>query len=165
MRAALAVVVFESILLIGLTFVQFETGVAIGRNNPEPTLDPLTDPLISFLSRIAIVVWLAASFLIGVLVARGKGRVLQAAGLAFGAVTAAVIASALLEQLATSGLTLVDAGRGPRGVYFFVPPDGWTPDSSYLTLLIPIAVVLGGGLAAIEAAVAAALTRRLRGTT
>ena len=147
LRAAQVVGVVEALLLVALAFAQFEAAVSLGRD-----LDPLADPLISDLGRIAVVVWLLASAIIGVLVARARGRTLHAAGLAFGAVAFAVIASPVLEQLAASG-------QEPRGLYFFVPPGGSTPNSAYLPLLIPLAIVVGGGLAAIEASLAARLTR------
>jgi NADPH-dependent 2,4-dienoyl-CoA reductase/sulfur reductase-like enzyme len=59
------------------------------------------------------------------------------------------------------GRTLIESG--PRGAYIFVPPNGRTPDRSYLPLLIPIALVVGGGIAALEAAVVARLARRRSG--
>jgi hypothetical protein len=148
MRAALAVGVVEALLLVALTLAQFES--ARGAS------DPMTDPLVSDLGRFAVILWLGASPLIGVLVGLARGRGLQAAGLAFGAVASAVVASPLLEQLGASG-------QGPRAVYFFVPPGGSASNSSYLPLLIPLALVLGGGLAAIGAFLAAGLTRRVRG--
>ena len=164
MRAAFVVGVVEALLLVGLSIAQFRTAAALGRNvNAGGAGDPLTDPLVSNLGWLAVVLWLGASPLIGVLVARARGRALQAAGLAFGAEAFAVIASPLLEQLAASGSTLLESGQGPRGVYFFVPPGGSASDSAYLPLLIPLAIVVGGGLAAIAAIIAAGLTRRLRG--
>ena len=155
MRAAFVVGVVEALLLIAVTLAQFER--ARGAS------DPMTDPLVSDLGRFAVVLWLGASLLIGVLVGRARGRGLRAAGLAFGAVASAVVTSPLLEQLVASGSTVLESGQGPRGVYFFVPPGGSASDSAYLPLLIPLAIVVGGGLAAIAAVIAAGLTRRLRG--
>lgn len=162
MRAALVVVVFEAVLLVALAFVQFETSEALGRNvNAERTLDPLTDPLVSALRWIEVVLWLAAPPLIGLLVARAEGRKLLAAGLAFGAVASAVVASPLLEQLAASGWMLLDSGQTPPDLYFFAPPGGWSRGYA-IPFLILIGVVVGGGGAALEATVATALARRLR---
>ena len=161
MRAAFVVVVFEAILLIALAFVQFETSEALGRNvNAEPTFDPLTDPLVSGLRWIEVGVWLGAPPLIGLLVARAEGRKLPAAGLAFGAVGAAVVASPVLQQLAASGWMLLDSGQTPPDLYFFAPPGGWSRGYA-IPLLILIGVVVGGGGAALEAAAAAGLSRRL----
>jgi hypothetical protein len=155
MRAAVVVAFVEALLLVALTLAQFES--ARGAS------DPATDPLVSDLGRFAVVLWLGASLLIGVLVGRARGRGLQAAGLAFAAVASAIVASPLLEALVASGWSLPGSGQGPRGVYFFVPPGGSASNSSYLPLLIPLALVIGGGLAALEASVAAGLTRRVSG--
>ena len=162
MRAALVVVVLEAVLLVALAFVQYETSEALGRNvNAERTLDPLTDPLVSALRWIEVVLWLAAPLLIGWLVARAEGRKLLAAGLAFGAVASAVVASPLLEQLAASGWMLLDSGQTPPDLYFFAPPGGWSRGYA-IPFLILIGVIVGGGLAALEAFLAAGLARRLR---
>ena len=154
MRAALTVVIVEAALLVALALLQFETSQALTRNGTvDPTFDPLSDPLISNLRWIQVVLWLAAPPLIGVLVARARGRALLAAGLAFGAVACAVVASPLLEQLAAS----------QTDRYFFAPPGGWSRDYA-IVFLILIGVVIAGALAAIEAAIAAGLVGRLRKT-
>ena len=71
-----------------------------------------------------------------------------------------ILLSPVLEQLAASGRTLLESGRGPRGVYIFVPPNGWASDSAYVPVLVAIAIVVGGGIASLEASVAARLARR-----
>lgn len=68
MRLAVVVVVFEAVLLVGLAFAQFEAGKALPR-----FVDPLTDPLVSTLRWIEVVLWLAAPPLIGLLVAFALG--------------------------------------------------------------------------------------------
>jgi hypothetical protein len=156
MRAAFAVVVCEALLLVALAYLQFETGAALSIDGAS-ALDVPDDPLVSTLGRIEIGMWLVAPLLVGMLVARTQRRMFFAAGLAFGGVASAVVAAPLIEQLAASGWAL-----GPRGPYFFVPPAGWTPNSAYLPLLIPIALIVGGGLSALEATLVAGLARRLR---
>lgn len=156
MRLAVVVVVFEAILLVGLAFAQFEAGKYLARS-----LDPLADPLVSNLRWIEVVVWLAAPPLIGVLVARAEGGKLSAAGLAFAAVASAVVASPLLQQLAVSGWTLLESGQTPPDLYFFAPPGGWSQGYA-IPLLIAIGLLVAGGVAALEAALAAGLARRLR---
>src|SRR5256885_1308270 len=92
MRAALTVVIVEAALLVALALLQFETSQALTRNGTvDPTLDPLSDPLISNVRWIQVVLWLAAPPLIGVLVARARGRALLAAGLAVRAGACAVV--------------------------------------------------------------------------
>ena len=154
MRPAVVIAVVEAVVLIGLAFAQFEAAKDLSRS-----LDPLTDPLVSNLRWIEVVLWLAAPPLIGVLVARTEGR-LSAAGLAFAAVASAVVASPLLEQLAVSGWALVESGQTPPDLYFFAPPGGWSQGYA-IPLLIVIGVFVAGGVAALEAAVAAALARGL----
>jgi hypothetical protein len=160
MRLAVVVVVFEAVLLVGLAFAQFEAGKNLPRS-----LDPLTDPLVSNLRWIEVVVWLAAPLLIGVLVARTEGGKLSAAGLAFAAVASAVVASPLLQHLAVSGWTLLESGQTPPDLYFFAPPGGWSRGYA-IPLLIAIGVLVASVVAALEAALAAALAHRLaRATT
>ncbi len=106
MRLAVVVAVLEAAVLVGLAFAQFEAGKHLPR-----FVDPLDDPLVSNLRWIEVVLWLAAPLLIGVFAARHKGRKIRAAGLAFGAVASAVVASPLLEQLAGSGWRLLEWGQ------------------------------------------------------
>jgi hypothetical protein len=155
MRVAVGVAVAEAVLLVGLAFLQF-----LGARHLPRSLDPLTDPLVSTLRWIEVVVWLAAPPLIGVLVGRTDGRKLSAAGLAFAAVASAVVASPLLQQLAASGWTLLESGQTPPDLFFFAPPGGWSQGYA-IPLLIVIGVLVAGGVAAIEAAVAAGLAQRL----
>jgi hypothetical protein len=159
MRLAVVVIVFEAVLLVGLAFAQFEAGRHLPRS-----LDPLTDPLVSNLRWIEVVVWLAAPPLVGVLVARTGGGKLSAAGLAFAAVASAVVASPLLEQLAVSGWTLLESGQMPLELYFFAPPGGWSQGYA-IPLLIAIGVLVSGVVAALEAALAAGLAHRLARVT
>jgi hypothetical protein len=155
MRSAVLVALLEAVALVGLAFGQFEAGKHLAA-----TLDPLTDAFVSNLRWIEIVLWLAAPPLIGVLVARATRRILPAAGLAFAAVASAVVASPLLEQLAASGWMLLESGQTPPDLYFFAPPGGWSRGYA-IPLLIAIGLVVAGGVAAIEAALAAGLAHRM----
>ena len=150
MRLAVVVAIVEAALLVGLAFARFEAAKHLPRS-----LEPPADPLVSNLGWIEIALWLAAPPLIGVLVARSSGRVMPAALLAFGAVASAVVASPLL-QLAVSGWPL----QTPPDLLFFAPPGGWSRDYAVLFLMV-IGVPIAGGIAAVEAALAAALARRL----
>jgi hypothetical protein len=154
MRPAVVVALVEAVLLVGLAFAQFE-----GAKHLPRSLDPLADPLVSNLRWIAVVLWLAAPLLIGVLVARTSGRVLPAAWLAFGALASAVVVSPLLQQLAVSGWTLFESGQPPPDL-FFAPPGGWSQGYA-IPFLIVIGVPVAGGIAPLEAALAAGLAHRL----
>lgn len=155
MRLAVAVAILEAVVLVGLAFAQFEASKHLPRS-----VDPLTDPVVSNIRWIEVVVWLGAPPLIGVLVARTEGGKLSAAGLAFAAVASAVVASPLQQQFAMSGWTLLESGQTPPDLYFFAPPSGWSKGYA-IPLLIAIGVPVAGGVAAIEAAVAAGLAHRL----
>ena len=159
MRLAVVVVLLEAVLLVGLAFAQFEAGKHLPRS-----LDPLADPLVSNLRWIDVVVWLTAPPVIGVLVARTKGGKLSAAGLAFGAVASAVVASPLVQLLAVSRWTLLESGQTPSDLIFFAPPGGWSRGYA-IPLLIVIGVLVAGSVAAIEAAVAAWFAHRTAGVT
>ena len=152
------VAVVEAVLLVGLAFLQFE-----GAKHLPRSLDPLADPLVSNLRWIQVVLWLATPPLIGVLVARTGGRKIRAAGLAFGGVASAVVGSPL-QQLAVSGWTLLESGQNPPDGFFFAPPGGWSQGYA-IPFLIVIGVLVAGGVAALEAAIAAGLARRLATVT
>ena len=159
MRLAVVVAILEAVVLVGLAFVQFEASKHLPRS-----VDPLTDPLESNLRWIEVVVWIAVPPLIGVLVARTEGGKLSAAGLAFAAVASAVLASPLLQQFAVSGWTLLESGQTPPDLYFFAPPGAWSQGYA-IPLRIAIGVLVAGGVAALEAALAAGLAHRLARVT
>jgi hypothetical protein len=75
-------------------------------------------------------------------------------------VASAVVLSPLLQELAVSGWTLVESGPNPPDGFFFAPPGGWSQGYA-IPFLIVIGVLVAGGVAALEAALAAGLARRL----